>query len=258
MNELKEILSVTSEVESQGHFEKIASELMRNYIICKGNKKYRIVEIEFYRFSSDNPDVITYPRDMKAGRWFFHQSGVDITFESKGIEEKGKAFDVKSDACFGGILLRGLCELDSAKSNVAKSDMTGRTEGYIFGPVRCVNELWDDFDAFSPSCNPSEYPVIRRCGEGEKWNESEMSLMKCKRHINIKDARIQTKRIKEWAKRLNFEMDDDEVEEYRKNLFDDVDKYLYRFFYLEKDVDPRTFSCIPSVNRPNTVFDVKS
>lgn len=62
------------------YFEEIARLLMNNFVIAKGNVKYEIVEIEFYLYTPQHPDIITYPRAISAGRWYFHPSGVDLTF----------------------------------------------------------------------------------------------------------------------------------------------------------------------------------
>ena len=76
-------------------FEEAAKLLMNLCSIKKGEKEYEIVDVEFYMYNSQHPDVITYPRDMMMGRWFFHPSGVDLTFDSTPDR-------------FGGILIRGI------------------------------------------------------------------------------------------------------------------------------------------------------
>ena len=40
------------------------------------------IDIEFYWFSKNHKDTITYPRNCNAGDWFFHNSGVDLAFDS--------------------------------------------------------------------------------------------------------------------------------------------------------------------------------
>lgn len=129
-----------SDVKSiPNYFNEVANLLMNNCVISKGDIRYEIVEIEFYLCSKFHPDVITYPRKLKAGQWFFHQSGVDLTFESTSKDQ------------FGGILIRGINRL------------TPRAEGdnrplLILGPQKCVDELWGTFDAFG--VDASDYPVI--------------------------------------------------------------------------------------------------
>lgn len=78
---MENLLSALNEVytaDIQSKFHEIAEKLMYNYIIKKGEARYAIVEIEFYYYSPYHPDIITYPRNLSAGRWFFHQSGVDL------------------------------------------------------------------------------------------------------------------------------------------------------------------------------------
>lgn len=122
-----EDISESSEGDNyETHFSKIAELLLINFAIVKGTDKSEIVEIEFYLFTPSHPDVITYPRITEAGQWFFHQSGVDITFKSDGKR-------------YGGILIRGIKQIESI----------GKRRP-ILGPLKCMDALWDKFDAFNP------------------------------------------------------------------------------------------------------------
>lgn len=135
LSELKEKLSLSNcpkqQVDFFDYFREIANLLMNKCIISKGEAKYEIVEIEFYLLTPDHQDIITYPRDTKAGQWFFHQSGVDLAFE-------------RNTNHFGGILIRGL-------RNIKTGELT-------LGPQRCVDLLWNKFNAFKIQEN--EYPII--------------------------------------------------------------------------------------------------
>ena len=140
---LKELLALTVKSKGQDHyayFKEIAKLLMNQCVIAKGDIYYEIVEIEFYLYSPDHQDVIVYPRKLSAGQWFFHQSGVDLTFES-------------NDKQFGGILIRGIKRL------TPNPDYDNRPL-LILGPQKCVNELWDNFSAFQE--DPTEYPIIKK------------------------------------------------------------------------------------------------
>ncbi len=53
-------------------FAEIAQELMCNYVITTDKTLYEIIEIEFYLYTPEHRDVITYPRIIDEGRWFFH------------------------------------------------------------------------------------------------------------------------------------------------------------------------------------------
>ena len=132
--DIKELLrmpkSITSK-DTQKAFAKIADELMHNYCIQCGEKKYYFAEIEFYYYDKENNSEEwnrrTYPRtDKEAGDLFFHYSGFDICFESKYSEGR-----------FGGILIRSLFD----KTN----------NRYITGPLLCVNE------------------VLNACSASQKW-----------------------------------------------------------------------------------------
>lgn len=117
----------TSE-EIHKYFSEVAKLLMNNYVISKRGINYEIIEIEFYFFSKKHQDIITYPRGLKAGEWFFHQSGVDLTFESNTEQ-------------FGGILIRGI-------KRMIPRDKGDSRPLLILGPQKCVDELWDAFNAF--------------------------------------------------------------------------------------------------------------
>lgn len=216
-------------------FQEIAETLMWNYIIKKGNKRYAIVEIEFYLYTRNHKDFITYPRDLKAGRWFFHPSGVDITFESKDItiesnDSGNEVVILKENPLFGGILIRGIYKLpyidDNGKEHSPK---------YVFGPHKCVDELWDNFSIFK-SCQ-DEYPIITEASKEDIKKKKD--LVPYKRHIKIDKKRYNNpkSKVEEWAKRLGLEVSDNnlkkEIEDYSDKLFGTNAKfYDYRFFNI--------------------------
>ena len=154
------------------YFSDTADFLMNNYVISKQGIEYEIVEIEFYLFTSDHPDVITYPRDCIAGQWFFHQSGVDLSFSTIAKKQ------------FGGILIRGLRETKGARKQ-------------IFGPQNCVNLLWDKFNAFEAV--ESEIPTIipaNGCIDKSK-------IESFPRWIPVKEDKAKASaKIAEWIKRV--------------------------------------------------------
>ena len=230
METLKNILSNIPTKEPQKLFQTIAEELMCNYVIQKGIQQYRIVEIEFYFYSRDHQDVITYPRDTKEGRWFFHPSGVDLTFTSNGIEYlKDGKYKISDNAYFGGILIRGLYKLYD------------KDRKYIFGPQKCVDELWNNLNAFDEA-GIKEYPVLKEC-ENEKIFHS--NLRKCERHINIKNDKRRHDKIREWAKRIALDWDEHQISAYDEGLFNGC----YRYFNLP-DYEDSTLAKIPSYARP--------
>ena len=131
-------------------FKEFAESLLNNFQIRKGDdKKYWITEIEFYIYTDSHRDIITYPRNCEAGRWFFHASGVDITFKSEvklDVHPKKKIMMpfLDNSAKFGGILIRGI-EPAVGAGNEAK------------GPIKVCDELFDQFDAFHI---PKDFPMI--------------------------------------------------------------------------------------------------
>ena len=227
METLRKLLSDTGNEDLQVWFQTIANELMCNHVIQKGKCQYAVVEIEFYYYSPEHRDVITYPRQMEAGRWFFHQSGVDLTFDSFDIKFQDGKFELGKNAQFGGILIRGLRKLNHEK--------------YIFGPQRCVNELWDNFDAFGTTAE-MEYPVLK-----EHKAVASPNLRACKRHIAIKKEIQPVKKVEEWAGRLGLGLSD--IGAYEDDLFNNPTKYLYRYFNLP-EYSSSILNNIPSNARP--------
>ena len=144
MKRLIEVNKSLNESELDALFPDLAKFLMGNYCIESKSNKYFINEIEFY-FYGDNYDdlrtnkksTVTYSRNSKAGCWYIHDYGVDLTFESNEKQKYG-----------GGILIRTVEDND----------------GNVFdGPVKCVNEMWEEavsaFKATAP--NPVIIPEER-------------------------------------------------------------------------------------------------
>lgn len=156
------------------YFIEVAELLMNNYVISKRGTEYEIIEIEFYLFNPNHPDVIAYPRSCVAGQWFFHQSGVDLTFET-------------TDEQFGGILIRGIRETDGERKQ-------------IFGPQNCVSHLWDKFNAFEAVA--TEIPmIIPAKGDIEKF-----PIESFQRWIPIRNDKVKASaKIAEWITRVEDE-----------------------------------------------------
>jgi hypothetical protein len=102
--------------EIEKDFQRIATDLMNSWVLKVENSQYRICEIEFYFQSKEHKDTYTHGHELqkKKGRWYFHGSGIDLTFGSSDI--------------FGGILIRAIYDLDK--------------ERYIYGPLNTITELF--------------------------------------------------------------------------------------------------------------------
>lgn len=105
--------------EVPSEFDIIAKKLFQEYQIAKSNIRYDFEEVEFYLYTEKHKDNNhVYPRDCKAGEWFVHYSGVDLTFET--LREGDKITQC------GGILIRRIKKVGG--------DSVG-------GPLRCLMEL---------------------------------------------------------------------------------------------------------------------
>lgn len=112
-------------------FPVLADALLNNFVIRRGDKDYRFVEIEFYHNKTDDEGKnITYKRGYaKSCDFFFHDYGVDLCFES-------------NPDSYGGILIRSM-ECDGE---------------FINGPVRVTDRL---FDKFSSLHTPEDFPLLK-------------------------------------------------------------------------------------------------
>lgn len=151
LNDLKKKLkqenfaNCTKEEDYQKAFEEIADILLHKIAIRKGDKEYWIKEVEFYLYNNNHRDIITYPRVCEAGQWFFHSSGVDISFESyvKTEQDEQGLFRpvIDEKAFFGGILIRSIYPANNS-SEVSKKFK-------LDGPYKVEWTLFDQFDAFN-------------------------------------------------------------------------------------------------------------
>ena len=105
-------------------FKRIASVLFNDYCISANKLEYDILEVEFYYDddTSDHKDLFIYKKtdkNLKTGNWFFHLSGVDLTF---GDPSKGTR---------GGILIRA----------IKRRHMETEKPNYFIGPLRTMLEI---------------------------------------------------------------------------------------------------------------------
>jgi len=109
-------------------FDRIAYELMNDWVLAVNAISYRITEIEFYCKSVQKEGSIKdhythgHAEQTKSGTWYFHGSGLDLTF---GCEEY-----------YGGILIRGIYKFDSTLEEKEK---------HISGPLKSVAEILSSF-----------------------------------------------------------------------------------------------------------------
>ena len=137
-------------------FDDIAKILLNKVAIRKGKKIFYIKDIEFYLYENNHRDIVTYPRICKAGQWFFHPSGIDISFESS-VDVKSNDFELfqpilREDAFFGGVLIRAIYPADKAPSDAGKYNLDG--------PHKVEWALFDSFDAFN---KVTDFPHMIEC-----------------------------------------------------------------------------------------------
>lgn len=108
-----------NEASPEMDFKRIATELMNDWVLQVNAKRYRIAEVEFYFVSDKHPDPYTHkhPLQQEMGKWYFHGSGIDITFGNNNYH--------------GGILLRAIYDCDIKR--------------YFYGPLNTVAEIFSNF-----------------------------------------------------------------------------------------------------------------
>lgn len=94
--------------------------MFNNYAVQKGEKIFRMTDIEFYFYGPNINDEranqpgrhVTYERTTPVGCWFFHDSGVDLSFESN--KDKGYG---------GGILIREIKQIEPKEEKVIRGSL---------------------------------------------------------------------------------------------------------------------------------------
>ena len=106
---LTQLKNIPIQDRYEDYFKSIAKNMFMNYCIKKGDETYYFTSLEFYFCHNNHFDMITYPRNTEAGQWFFHQSGVDLTFKSHFTNNSKFSYkpsvSLKDDYAYGGILI---------------------------------------------------------------------------------------------------------------------------------------------------------
>jgi len=131
-----EIDFTINEEKIEEDFQRIANDLLNNWILKVGNALYRITEIEFYYSGNSHKDSYIHGHELQQqkGKWYFHGSGIDITFGDGNT--------------YGGILIRAIYKINKGE------------EIYFYGPLNCVQELFVNFPTiFNTEINFGLIPV---------------------------------------------------------------------------------------------------
>lgn len=221
LNELKSKLSpkwLLDGADLESKFEELADILLNEVIIEKGEYQYWITDIEFYLYSSTHKDIITYPRNCKAGQWFFHPSGVDISFESNvGTEVKEKTRKrmphLTNDSAFGGILIKAIAPawVEDSEDGAVRD---------LNGPQKACYELFDMFDAFG---NVDNFPKLT-ISPNKRNNEVKQAI----RHNLLPKGKTVEDRVKSILNN-NYHGTDVEKDELIKG-FQNYYEAKYRFY----------------------------
>ncbi len=201
---LKQLDANSTEREIVSTFQEIAEMLFKGFHIVKGTQEYYFVDIEFYFCNKNHLDLITYPRQAEEGKWFFHQSGVDLTFESAYSTFGDCRVDTNKDFHYGGILVREVMKVNSKE---------------VFdGPYKCEWELFDMFDAFNPTSKEMSIIVPNT----SRFDIEPKSFPRC---FSYNDERMK-KKYKELQENVYYGNPPVSLEAFRS--FINEKKYAYR------------------------------
>lgn len=106
-------------VSLEKHFDRVADMILNKVLLKVDKCLFRFTEIEFYFFREglhEDPYIHKDDLQLMTGQWYFHGSGIDITF-GDGINH-------------GGILIRGI------------RNINGNENKFISGPLNVVKELF--------------------------------------------------------------------------------------------------------------------
>lgn len=142
----------------ENYFKTIAEKLFNEFIIVANTKNYRLAEIEFYMHHEEkHPDTFIHAKakgdinearenQKEMGLWYFHYSGIDITFG-----------DGDGDKRYGSILLRSIIDVENP-------------ENPIKGPLKLKDRLLNNYTSIN-SKTPFLQLVYSSSGEKKTIKE---------------------------------------------------------------------------------------
>jgi hypothetical protein len=109
-------------------FQELASKFINEYDLMINKKRHSLVEIEFYLYSDEHPDIFCHKSAMQQehNKWYFHKSGQSATSKYKGGTYKGLDIALGNDEDYFGILIRSIQYKD---------------EDLVNGPCNCVDHI---------------------------------------------------------------------------------------------------------------------
>jgi len=136
MVDIKKMLLLDSECYNDcttysDKFAKLAYWLLNEIDFVIGDKICKICEIEFYLFTDDHQDIYTHRNDDQStpNKWYFHKKG--NTYKGGTYKGLDITFGLSNKPAFGGILIRGLSEIDNEPINCQS----------IVGPCKSVDYI---------------------------------------------------------------------------------------------------------------------
>ncbi|HUX95056.1 MAG TPA: hypothetical protein VMV47_04925 [Bacteroidales bacterium] len=158
LNQIVNTSSFKDQESLEAHFDKVAQLILNRTILRIDKNTCRFTEIEFYFYDEAyHKDPFIHKHDLQKlpGQWYFHGSGLDLTF--------GDLIN------YGGVLIRG----------IKKTGPVG--DIYIDGPLNVVTEIFKSFGNMAikehlfhiyETNDIEQYPIVKSTRVGLKPNES--------------------------------------------------------------------------------------
>lgn len=108
-----------SEDEIYKSFERIANDMLNNFIIKIENSEYRIISIEFYYYNQKkHPDCNAHQnkRQLLQHQWYLHKNSINPNYNRKGID-----YTFGHDNNFGGILIKKVQKISGGNIILSQS-----------------------------------------------------------------------------------------------------------------------------------------
>ena len=101
-------------------FERIAEDILNNFIIQIKNIQYRILNVEFYYYNFDkHPDCNVHQnkRQLNSHQWYLHKNSINPNYHRKGID-----YTFGNNGNYGGILIKTVKNLTTDSEPLSQSN----------------------------------------------------------------------------------------------------------------------------------------
>jgi hypothetical protein len=158
----------------QLEFDRIAKQILSEYLLVTPQHSYQIREIEFYYFSENHQDWYCHknPRQLTNSKFYFHR----FLSPEKYLNLKQKGFDLtigNSDNRYGGILIRAIQNSKSQEVLTGIGLITNRIIEEMDGPDKISTLYVSNVSIFEPNsslriqkCETNNLKIFKKQRQG--------------------------------------------------------------------------------------------